>query len=59
MELIINCYQEKADQTIDAMLKAMDQHEATQDSDWLLLAMELEAQACFYLSLVEKAREFI
>jgi hypothetical protein len=54
MELIINLYQEKADQALAAMQKAMQEYENTQDSDWLDVSLEWELRAHQYLALAEK-----
>lgn len=59
MELIINLYQEKADQALAAMQKAMQEYEATQDSDYLTISLEWELSAYHYLALAEQALEFI
>ncbi len=58
MELIINLYQEKADHALAEMHKAMQEYEATYDSDWLILSMEWEIKARHYLDLAEQALEF-
>jgi hypothetical protein len=59
MELIIDFYQEKADQALAAMQKAMQEYESTQDSDWLDISLEWEISAYHYLALAEQALEFI
>ena len=56
MELMINLYQEKADEAIDEMLKAWDQYEATKGTIWFHLYCEFEARAIRYLTLLEEAR---
>ena len=57
MELIINLYQEKADQALAEMRKAMQEYEATKDSVWLIISMEWEIKAHYYLSLAEQVLE--
>ena len=52
MELIINLYQEKADEAIDEMLQAWDQYEATKSQIWLHLYHEFESKATHYLALL-------
>ncbi len=59
MELIINLYQEKADHALAEMQKAMQEYEATNDSDWLIISMEWEISARRYLDLAEQALEFV
>ena len=59
MELIITFSQEKADQALAAMQKAMQEYESTQDSDWLDVSLEWEVSAYHYLALAEQALEFI
>lgn len=59
MELIINLYQEKADQALAHMLEAMQEYEVIHDSDLLELSLEWELRAYHYLSLAEKALESI
>lgn len=59
MELIITLYQEKADQALAGMYRAMKQYEATQDSDWLEISLAWEGSAYHYLALVEQALEAI
>lgn len=59
MELIITLYQEKADQALAQMQKAMQEYETTHDSDLLELSLELEISAHYYLALAEQALEFV
>ncbi len=59
MELIINLYQEKADQALAAMQKAMQEYESTLDREWLDISFEWELSAYRYLALAEQALEFI
>lgn len=59
MELIITRYQEKADQALAQMQKAMQEYDITHDSDLLELSLEWELSAYRYLSLVEEALTFI
>lgn len=57
MELIINLYQEKADQALAEMYKAMLEYEATNDGHWLAISFEKVLSAHCYLTLAEKALE--
>lgn len=57
MELLINLYQENADHALVEMQRAMREYEDTQDSDCLMLSLEWEIKAHYYLNLAEQALE--
>ena len=59
MEHLLNYYQDQAERSLSAMHRAMQRYEATQDSDWLMISFEWEANAYRYLELAEHILEFL